>query len=121
MNRMNQQAAEEFAKDWLEAWNAHDLARVLAHYTDDFEMSSPVITQVTGQPEGRLQGKAAVGAYWAQALARFPALHFEPICTLPGVDSVVILYRGATGKRVAEVFSFNADGLVYRAHAHYEP
>lgn len=118
---MNQQAAEQFAQDWLEAWNAHDLARVLAHYTDDFEMSSPVITQVTGNPAGRLQGKAAVGAYWAQALALFPMLRFEPICALLGVDSVVIHYYGATGKRVAEVFSFDEAGLVYRAHAHYEP
>lgn len=118
---MNRQGAEQFAREWLEAWNAHDLQRVLAHYTDDFEMSSPVITQVTGDPLGRLQGKAAVGAYWAKALALFPALRFEPICTLVGVNSVVIHYRGATGKRVAEAFSFNEAGLVYRAHAHYEP
>lgn len=111
---------EHFAKDWLDAWNAHDLSRVLAHYTDDFEMFSPVITQVTGNPEGRLQGKPAVGAYWSKALALFPNLRFEPLCTLVGVDSVVIHYIGATGKRVAEVFQFNADGLVFRAHAHYE-
>ncbi len=117
---MNKERAAHFAQDWLDAWNAHDLPRVLAHYTDDFEMSSPVITQITGNPAGRLQGKPAVGAYWAQALTLFPQLRFEPICTLVGVDSVVIHYVGATGKRVAEVFQFNEAGLVTRAHAHYE-
>ena len=36
-------AAERFADDWIAAWNAHDLEKILSHYTDDFEMSSPVI------------------------------------------------------------------------------
>ncbi|MBL1263479.1 nuclear transport factor 2 family protein [Candidatus Methylomicrobium oryzae] len=57
---MNRELAEHFTKNWLDAWNAHDLPRILSHYTDDFEMSSPVIIQVTGNPEGRLQGKQAV-------------------------------------------------------------
>lgn len=117
---MNRERAEHFASEWLAAWNAHDLPRILAHYTDDFEMFSPVIVQLTGRADGRLQGKQAVGAYWAKALSLLPDLRFEPICTLMGVDSVVIHYFGATGKRVAEVFHFNAEGLVYRAQAHYE-
>jgi len=112
--------AQHFATDWLAAWNAHDLPRILSHYSDDFEMRSPVITQITGRADGCLQGKDAVGAYWQKALARFPDLRFEPICTLVGIDSVVIHYVGATGKRVAEVFTFNETGLVCRAHAHYE-
>ena len=35
--------AEKFARDWIESWNAHDLDRILAHYTAGFEMSSPYI------------------------------------------------------------------------------
>ncbi|HRF44900.1 MAG TPA: nuclear transport factor 2 family protein [Candidatus Competibacteraceae bacterium] len=117
---MNRETAECFVSEWLDAWNTHDLPRILAHYTDDFEMNSPVITNVMGIPEGQLTGKQAVGAYWAKALELFPNLRFEPICTMIGVNSIVIYYVGATGKRVAEVFSFNTAGLVYRAHAHYE-
>lgn len=118
---MNQETAQRFAQEWLDAWNAHDLERVLAHYADDFEMISPIITQVTGNAAGRLRGKQAVGAYWARALEIFPNLRFEPICTLVGVDSLVIHYVGATGKRVAEVFHLNSQGLVATASAHYEP
>lgn len=105
---MNRELAEHFTKNWLDAWNAHDLPRILSHYTDDFEMSSPVIIQVTGNPEGRLQGKQAVGDCY---------IDNHRI----GVNSVVIHYVGATGKRVAEVFHFNEAGLVFRAQAHYEP
>ena len=117
---MNNELASRFTSEWLQAWNEHDLDRVLSHYSDDFEMFSPVIVQVTGNQEGRLQGKQAVARYWAKALAIFPNLHFTHICTLVGVNSLVIHYLGATGKRVAEVFQFNAQGLVIRAHAHYE-
>lgn len=118
---MNSEFADLFTSEWLQAWNDHDLDRVLSHYSDDFEMYSPVIIEVTGNQEGRLQGKEAVGAYWAKALALFPNLQFTHICTLVGVNSLVIHYLGATGKRVAEVFQFNTKGLVICAHAHYEP
>lgn len=40
---MNQKQANEFAAEWIEAWNAHDIDRILSHYTDDFEMNSPLI------------------------------------------------------------------------------
>jgi hypothetical protein len=48
--------AERFAADWIDAWNAHDLGRVLLHYVDDFEMSSPLIIQIADEPTGTLRG-----------------------------------------------------------------
>ena len=38
----------EFAADWIDAWNSQDLERILAHYADNFEMSSPGIVKVAG-------------------------------------------------------------------------
>ena len=110
--------AEEFAQEWIEAWNSHDLERILSHYADDFEMSSPVIVQIADEPTGKLRGKAAGGEYWAKALAANPALHFELITTLRGVDSVTLYYRGGRGLS-AEVFHFGPGGSVARAFAHY--
>jgi ketosteroid isomerase-like protein len=112
--------AERFAADWVAAWNRHDLAAVLAHYADDFEMSSPYIVSIAGEPSGRLRGKAAVGAYWAAALGRMPDLHFELVDTLVGVESITLYYRTARGT-AAEVFHFDAGGRVARAAAHYPP
>jgi hypothetical protein len=117
---MDSKFANHFAAEWIAAWNAHDLPRVLSHYTDDFEMSSPKIIQIAGEPSGRLVGKASVGAYWATALARFPDLHFELLAVLQGIDSVVLYYRRTGGQLAAEVFYFNSAGLVYRACANYE-
>ena len=111
--------AEKFSKHWIEAWNSHDLNQILSHYSEDFEMSSPYIAQIAGEPSGKLKGKTAVGAYWSKALERMPTLRFEPVQTLAGADSVTIYYRGARGL-VAEVFFFGAEGLVIKACAHYE-
>jgi len=117
---MDKVFAEHFAADWIESWNAHDLRRVLSHYADDFEMSSPVIIQVAAEPSGTLRGKAAVGAYWAKALELFPQLHFELISVLLGVNSITLYYKGVHDRLVAEVFHFGARQEVSRAFAHYD-
>jgi ketosteroid isomerase-like protein len=111
--------AAYFAADWIESWNAHDLNRVLSHYTDDFEMSSPFITQIAGEPSGMLVGKEAVRAYWSKALQLMPELRFELISVLSGVHSVTVYYRGGSGRLAAEVFFFDADRKVSKAVAHY--
>lgn len=69
--------ATQFAQEWIASWNSHDLTRILSHYHEDFELSSPYIAQIAGEPSGILKGKAAVGAYWAKALDRMPTLQFE--------------------------------------------
>jgi hypothetical protein len=113
--------AERFAAQWIEAWNTHDLAAVLAHYSDDLEMSSPYIMQIAGEPSGTLRGKPAVADYWKKALALMPDLKFELLSVLVGVNSITLYYKGARGRLVAEVVHFAADGKVVRAYAHYAP
>lgn len=110
--------ADHFAREWIAAWNRHDLERVLSHYRDDFSMASPYIAAIAGEPSGVLVGKAAIRAYWAKALAAYPQLQFTLTSVLAGADSVVICYQGVRGP-AAEVFFFDADGKVARAAAHY--
>lgn len=117
---ITQAQADQFGKDWIEAWNSHDLDRILSHYSEDFVMSSPHIAAIAGEPSGVLKGKRAVGDYWKQALSRIPDLHFELLATFAGADSVAIHYNGARGPAI-EVLFFDASGLVDRAAAHYLP
>ena len=110
--------AEHFAAEWVAAWNAHDLPRILSHYADDFEMASPYIAQIANEPSGVLKGKTAIGASWTAALARMPELRFDLKDILVGAHSLTLYYRGARGM-AAEVFFFDARGLVVKAAAHY--
>lgn len=119
MNTITPEFAQAFSQEWIEAWNSHDLDRILSHYSDGFEMSSPLIAQIVGEPTGILRGKERVRAYWEKALKMVPDLHFEGIATLTGVGSIVIHYRGANGRLAAEVFFFGPDNLVQKAFANY--
>lgn len=112
--------AHRFAKEWISAWNSHDLDRILAHYSDDFTMSSPRIADLAGEATGVLHGKRAVADYWRLAMAKAPELHFTLIDVFLGADSVAVHYQGLRGP-VVEVFFFDADGRVARAAAHYLP
>ncbi len=111
--------AQQFAREWVDAWNSHDLDRILSHYADDFQMTSPFIVTMMNEATGTIKGKEKVRAYWAQALERLPDLHFDLIEVLASVDSITIYYHAVLGKRAAEVFFFDDNGKVRRAVAHY--
>jgi len=111
--------AQAFAREWVDSWNSHDLDRIMSHYADDFQMTSPFIVKLLNEPTGTIKGKEKVRAYWAKALQRLPDLHFDLIEVLTSVDSITIYYHAVLGKRGAEVFFFNAEGKVSRAIAHY--
>jgi ketosteroid isomerase-like protein len=117
---MTHAEALAFAREWVAAWNAHDLARILAHYADGFEMTSPYVVTIAGEPSGTLRGKEAVGAYWRSALERFPDLRFELTGVLVGVGSLAICYNGVRGIRACEMLTFDLSGKVARAVAHYD-
>lgn len=116
---MSKDPAAAFARDWIEAWNAHDLPRILSHYSEDFSMTSPKIVELAGEASGTLHGKAAVAAYWRAALERMPDLRFELLDVLRTPGSVVIYYRNHAGITAAEIFFFGDDGRVNKAAAHY--
>jgi len=115
---ITQKFAEYFAQEWIESWNTHDLRRILSHYADDFELSSPFIPKIADEASGTLKGKDKIGAYWSKALQINPTLHFELITTLFGVNSITLYYKSARGLS-AEVFHINPEGLVQKAYAHY--
>jgi hypothetical protein len=116
---IDQAWAHDFAKEWIAAWNSHDLARILSHYVEDFEMSSPLIIERKIDPSGVLRGKAAIREYWASGLAAVPPLEFELIDVHVGVNSIGILYRSIGRRRVIEMLTFNDQREVIRGGGLY--
>jgi hypothetical protein len=99
--------ANEFADAWAQAWNDHDLDRVLEHFTDDIGFTSPVAAQLLPAGGGVVNGKAALRQYWSEGLRRIPDLHFEVVGVYLGVDVLVINYRNQRGILVNEVLGFD--------------
>src|SRR5213593_2803495 len=94
---------DQQAQEWLAAWNAHDLERILAHYSEDVELTSPFVPKLTGRSEGVLRGKAALRDYFARGLKAYPTLRFDFIRLYSGVRSCVLDYRNVNGLRTAEM------------------
>jgi ketosteroid isomerase-like protein len=113
--------ADAFVRDWIDAWNTHDVDRITAHYADDVEYHSPVIARVQdGPPE--LRGAAALRAYVTAALERHPQLHFDPaVAVAVGADSVAIVYRSVADQLAVETLVVDEGWHVVRAYCHYAP
>lgn len=106
-----------FADEWIAAWNAHDLERILAHYAPAIVFHSPVAQARSGN--GCLVGPEALGAYWRKALAAYPDLKFTRLGVYRGHESLAIRYQNQMGREATETFEFGDDGKVIRSFACY--
>jgi ketosteroid isomerase-like protein len=115
---MDDAFAQRFATDWLDAWNSHDLERILVHFSDEVVFTSPFAVRIIEGSSGVLRGKEELRAYWSEGLRRIPDLHFEIEDLYLGVNTIVIHYRNHSGGLVNEVLTFEGT-LVSEGHATY--
>jgi predicted ester cyclase len=111
--------ARQFAQDWIAAWNARDLDRILGHYTANIVLTSPAAAHLHNDPSGTVNGIADLRSYFERGLRAFPDLHFEFIDVLCGVSSIVVVFRNQRGTRTAEYMELDRDGKVVRVVANY--
>ena len=116
---MEADRAQSFARQWLQAWNDHDLEAILLHYADAIVFHSPRIQMITGMNVDSLSGKDELRAYWGKALSMLRDLYFEIDQVLVGSDALTILYTNERSQTVAESFIFGGDGKVIRSLAAY--
>jgi ketosteroid isomerase-like protein len=102
---------QAFAEEWIAAWNARDLERILSHYTEDVEFASPSSWAIRSCAARRRCGP--IGARrW-----RAPDLHFTLEGVFEGAGRLALLYRRADGRRATESFVFGPDGRVSESMA----
>ena len=63
-------------REWIAAWNSHDLERILALYAEDAEMTSDRIQALVFRPAARCVARRACGCTGARRFS------FCPICIL---------------------------------------
>ena len=107
---------DDFAAQWVAAWNARDVEAVLSHFADDIVFTSPTAVRFAPESGGTVRGKEALRRYWTVALDANPDLHFDLIAVYAGVDTIVVNYGNQAGGVVAEVFTFDA-GRIVAGHA----
>jgi hypothetical protein len=80
--------ARQFARDWIAAWNSHDLDRILSHYASNVVLSSPAAAKLLKEQSGTVNGIDGLRNYFQRGLDAFPNLRFDLIDVLVGVSSV---------------------------------
>jgi predicted ester cyclase len=112
--------AREFAQDWVDAWNSHDLERILTHYDDQVLLVSPIALKLLNG-DGTVRGKAALREYFLRGLEAFPDLRFNLIDALWGTETIVVYYiNNVRGSKTAEVMLLNPAGKIQRVWANYD-
>ena len=106
-------------KQWIDAWNSHDLERVLALYSDEAEMTSDKIPALGFDPTGTVCGKDRLRQYWSKGLELIPNLHFTLIDVYVSPDSLVVFYENERGAKICEYLRLNADGKIRQGSANH--
>ena len=106
-------------REWIMAWNSHDLERILALYAEDSEMTSDKIQALGCDASGTLRGKASLRTYWSKALQLLPNLHFDLIDTYVSPDSVVVFYQNERGAQICEYLRLDAKGKIRQGSANH--
>ena len=109
----------EFAEDWISAWNAHDLERIMSHYDDNVELISPAAAQILNDPNGRVIGKDALRSYFKKGLDAYPNLEFTLKDIMWGLNSIVLYYVNQRGTCTGEYMEVSPAGKVSRVVANY--
>ncbi|MEG4322682.1 MULTISPECIES: nuclear transport factor 2 family protein [unclassified Microcoleus] len=111
--------ARELAIDWVEAWNSHNLDRIMSHYAEDVILISPVAAKILNEPSGTVTGKEALRNYFKKGLEVYPELKFELLDVMWGISCLVLYYINQKGTNTGEFMEVNSKGKVTKVVANY--
>ena len=111
--------AEQFAEEWIKAWNQHDLNAILSHYSDQIEFYSPFIPLLKFNETGVITNKADLKRYFEIGLNAYSDLQFTLHNFFTGIDTVVLYYTSVNGRLAAEVFQLNEEGKAIKVFCNY--
>jgi limonene-1,2-epoxide hydrolase len=77
---------------WFEAFNAHNLDKLVSLYDDEAEHFSPKLKIRHPETKGLVTGKEALRAWWQDSFERLPTLHYKVTSLTSNSDRVFMEY-----------------------------
>lgn len=115
---MSPEGLNLIAHHWFDAFNKHDLEKLLSLYHEQAEHYSPKLKVRHPETQGLIQGKDALRAWWQDAFQRLPSLRYEIKRLTPCEDRVFMEYiRHVNGEEdllVGEMLEVS-EGLIIRS------
>lgn len=108
---------KQIAHKWFEAFNEHNLEKLLALYNDAAEHYSPKLKIRKPETNGLVKGKAALRDWWKDSFDRLPSLHYELTKLTADEQQVFMEYirhvDGEEDLRVGEVLEIKEQEIVF--------
>lgn len=80
------------AHAWFDAFNSHNLEKLLSLYDDDAEHFSPKLKLRHPDTKGLVTGKAALRDWWSESFDRLPTLKYKVTSLTANSDRVFMEY-----------------------------
>lgn len=104
------------AHSWFEAFNAHNLEKLLSLYDDEAQHFSPKLKVRHPETKGLIVGKDALRTWWQEAFDRLPTLHYKVTSLTSSPDRVFMEYvrtvEGEDEMLVAEVLEIREEKII---------
>jgi predicted SnoaL-like aldol condensation-catalyzing enzyme len=119
---MTSQKNLSIAHAWFEAFNAHNLEKLLSLYDDEAEHYSPKLKIRHPETSGLVTGKKALRTWWQDAFDRLPTLNYKVTSLTANSDRVFVEYiRTVEDEKdmlVAEVLEIK-EGLIVASRVYH--
>ena len=119
---MTAEHCKHIAQVWMDAFNTHDVEKLLYLYADNAVHFSPKLAERKPETNGLIKGKAALRDWWSDAFLRLPTLNYSPIKFIAEKDCIFMEYmRHADGEidlKVGEVLEIH-DGLIVASRVYH--
>lgn len=111
------QNLDSIAFKWFDAFNEHNLEKLLNLYDDKAEHYSPKLKIKNPESNGLISGKEALRLWWQDAFERLPTLHYE-VKSLTSNDYRVFMeyirkVKGEPDLMVAELLIIEKGKIVF--------
>jgi predicted SnoaL-like aldol condensation-catalyzing enzyme len=110
------------AHAWFEAFNSHNLEKLLSLYDDEANHFSPKLKIRHPETKGLVTGKEALREWWKDAFERLPSLQYKVTSLTANSDRVFMEYirivAGEENMLVAEVLEIK-DGYIVASRVYH--
>lgn len=108
---------KQIALKWFDAFNTHDLEKLLQLYHAEAQHFSPKLKIRRPETEGLIKGKSALRDWWKDAFERLPELRYEVKKLTADDEQVFMEYirhvPGEEDLRVGEVLQIEKGLIVF--------
>ncbi len=114
---MTSEQNKQIALKWFEAFNEHQLEKLLALYHNEAQHYSPKLKVRLPETQGLIKGKEALRSWWKDAFVRLPGLRYQVQKLTADNEQVFMEYlryvEGEETLRVGEVLQIENNLIVF--------